>query len=125
MAVGTYGRPLVFFQIVCEPEMSPVPPGERAKALLTPSEINLVSVFHSSRVILPSLFRSRLSKESFNKVFCASALDKAPSLLVSASLRRESNDGIWFSLSSAPPGDQPAKNNVPPAITGEAQGPVG
>jgi hypothetical protein len=54
--------------------MSPVPPGETAKALFVLSEIILTTAFHSSRVILPSLFESRLSKKSLIKVFWASAL---------------------------------------------------
>src|ERR1700722_5126022 len=107
MADGMYGRPLVFFQRRC-PETSPVQPGDRAKRLLLASEINLTSTSHSSRVILPSLLKSNTSKESFSIVFWASAFDKAPSLSVSASLRRSSNDGIWCSLSSGPPGDHPA-----------------
>src|SRR5262249_15389673 len=60
--------------------MSPVPPGERAKALLLVWEIILRTQSHSSRVILPSLFASRLSKASFKSLFWASALDTKPSL---------------------------------------------
>ena len=36
-----------------------------------------------------------------------------------AILRRSSKVGIWKSLSSGPPGDQPAKNSMPSAATGD------
>src|SRR5262245_9159080 len=118
-----HGRPLVFFQRTCELVMSPVPPVFRANALFLPSDMNLIIVSHSSRVIFPSLLASWLSKKP-PKALSASSLDSAPSPSLSKSLSMESNDGILNSLSSAPP-PPPAKKRVPSATTGEGMHPEG
>src|SRR5262245_53133434 len=86
--------------------------------------MNLIIVSHSSRVILPSLFKSWLSKKPW-KALSASSRDRAPSLSLSKSLSIESNVGSCISLSFGPPGPPPAKNKVPSAMTGEGQHPEG
>ena len=77
-----YGRPFVFFQSTCDFVTSPVPPAFSANALFFPSAMNLRIASHSSRVILPSLFASWLSKKSFKNVFSASVLGDDPVLVL-------------------------------------------
>src|SRR5262245_38906801 len=125
IAVAMYGRPFDFCQSTCDLVTSPVPPALSANALFFPSDMNFSIASHSSRVILPSLLASMVSKLSFRDVFWASSLEMAPSLSVSTFLSMASNEGIWNSLSSGPPGDQPAKNSVPSAATGVVQHPDG
>src|SRR5262245_3177392 len=120
-----YGRPLDFVQSTCVFVTSPLPPALTANALFFPSDMNRRSASYSSRVIFPSLFVSSASKKPANS-FPPSSREMAPSPSLSNRFSSSSNGGIWFSFtSSGPPGDQPAKNTVPSATTGEGQHPDG
>src|SRR5215469_11548601 len=121
IADGTYGRPFFFFQSTWVLVTSPVPPAFSANALFFAAAMSFMLASHSARVILPSLFVSLLSKNPLSMVFSEPALVRCPSFSSPACFRMSSNDGILKSLSAASPGDQPAKNRVPPAATGVVQ----
>src|SRR6476661_6893499 len=109
MAEGTYGKPLVFFQRTCDLLTSPLPPGVTAKALFFDSDMYLSISPNSSRVILPSWFRSLLSKKPLRNVFSDSSREMAPSPSASPCFKSSSKVGNLKSDSCGSPGDQPAK----------------
>src|SRR5262245_15106387 len=112
-ADDTYGIPLVCLQATWVADTSPFPPDLTANTLFLPDDISLTMDSYSSRVILPSLFRSLLSKNPFRNVLSLSALEIAPSPSASPCLSRSSNVGILNSLSSALPGEYPAYRTTP------------
>src|SRR5262245_11055781 len=88
-----YGRPFVCFQSTWDLVTSPAPPGFRAKAPFRDAVLHVKYASHSSRVIFPSWFRSKASKEPFNLVFSDPSLVRYPSCSSPASLRRSSSLG--------------------------------
>src|SRR3990172_11602112 len=122
IAEATYGSPLVCFHSICVAVTSPDPPCRSANALFRDASMNFLSISDSSRVYLPSLFASLLSKKSFMLVLSDSSFDRTPSLSASPSLRKSSYVGILNSdFSDGSPGDQPAKNSWPWNVSGVVQ----